>query len=230
MASLDDEALGHDDSLVDLLRDALDARAEAINTCFPAKVLSYDVARQTATLRPSVQRPVRTDTGERTTERLPDLPDVPVTFLRAGDFVFHLPVQEGDFVLVLCPQWSIHEYRRTGDDHTDPGDVRHHSLGSVVAIAGVFPAGRAVSGLSAAEILLGKVAGPNVKVTATKVQLGANGPYARAARVGDPVRVTIPSGAIHVTGSMGAGSNPDPIVVDGVVGPGGGSTKVDISD
>lgn len=220
-------------SIADLIRDALDSRAEAINTCMPAKVLSYDAATQTATVRPALKRPVRTEDEDPTTEALPDIPSVPVVCFRGGPFVLHLPPVSGDYVLLLFPQWSIAEWRRLGGDSVDPGDHRHHSLGSCVALHGVYPSSSVVAGLSPTEVLLGKVSGPNVKVTETKVKIGSNGPYKKAARVGDPVRVTIPTGTTFtgtVAGNPATFTVGAPIVVDGVVGPSGGSAAVDISD
>lgn len=221
------------ESLYDLIGEAANARAEEINTCFPAQVIAYDAATQTATLRPCVQRPVRDEDGLPQAEELPDMLGVPVAFPRAGDFVLHMPIAAGDFLLVLCATWSLSEWRRQGGARVDPGDSRHHSLGNAVAIAGVFPSGQKVQGLSASSILLGKVAGPNVKISATKVQLGANGPYKAAARSGDAVQVTIDSAAVAgiVAPPMGGACTlaDGAITLSGTI-TGVGSSKVDISD
>jgi hypothetical protein len=213
------------ESLADLIRDAIEERVREIATCFPARVLAYDVATQTASLRPCVQRPVVDEDETAQVERLPDLQNVPVAFPRAGDFVLHLPLAADDFVLVVCATWPISEWRHAGGDTVDPGDARHHDVGNAVAIAGIFPSGQAVEGLSTTDLLLGKPSGPAVKITASKVQLGT-GATKPVARRTDQVQVTLDgtavagilappgggpctlaSGAITLTGTITAGSS-----------------------
>jgi len=228
--------IGDTQAYLALLRDAIDARVEQVNTCLPGKVLSYDPASQTASVRLTVKRPMRTDTGGTTTEPLPDLPAVPVVFPRAGDFVLHLPLKAGDGVLVLFSQWSTGEYHRTGEDAVDPGDMEHHGMGSAVCIAGLFSGAAPAEGLDATTLLMGIHDGPAIRVTDTKVTVGVDGnPAKKAARKDDTVRVTIPAGAIVVTVPPGGGYGGAvvnvpvaPLDVDGTIT--SGSDVVDITD
>lgn len=220
------------ESIADLLRIVLDARANEINTSIPARVLRYDVEKQTVDVRIAVKRPVQTEDGEPESEVVADLMSVPLSFPRIGQLVFHMPVDEGDYVLLLFSQWSISQWRRGGGDSVDPGDARMHSLASPVAIAGVYPQNAAIAGLSASAAILGVVTGPNITVSTAKVKIGNPGPtMKRAARIGDPVTVTLPTGSVVIATADGPASNAAPITGDyGVIGPGGGSSVVDISD
>jgi hypothetical protein len=217
------------------LREVIDARAEAINTALPAKVLSYDTDTQTVDVEPCLRRPVRDDAGGWVVEPLPRLQSVPVAFPRAGAFVLHMPLSEGDYVLLVVPQWSIDEWHRSGESQPDPGDLGFHSLRSAIAIAGVFPAPLAVENLPAPDpltALFGVPNGPNVKVQTAKVLVGDNaGPYKKAARNGDSVRVTIDSTiAAQLIAPPGGGpcTVAAPIAVDGTIT--SGSDTVEVSD
>lgn len=219
---------------IDLIRDAMDSRANKINTCLPAKVTSYDHTKQTVCVIPSIMRPMPTDTGGRTDEPIPELLDVPVAFPRAGDFVMHLPLEPGDYVLLLFSQYGINEFLATGEQHDQQrsSDIRQHSLGAAIAIAGVFPNAVRVDGLSATEVLLGKPGGSGVGVSASKVKVGnQGGTMKRAARKGDPVKITLtPAHFATLALSNGAGivSTLYSVEVFGTITE--GSTTVDISD
>jgi len=217
-------------AFLEALFDSIDARTEQISTCLVGRVESYDSATQTADVRPAQRRPVRDSEGGFVLEALPLLRAVPVCFPRAGGFVLHLPLAPGDCVLLVCPQWSISEWHRTGDSDADPGDIRSHSLGSVVAIAGIFPAPDALDSLpdpSVPTALLGVPGGASVRVTSSKVSIGdAAALHKRAARESDSVTAqldaaavaqivappgggpcTLARGTVTLTGQITSGSN-----------------------
>jgi Phage protein Gp138 N-terminal domain len=225
-----------------LMREAMDARCEQINTCIPARVVAYYPATQTADLLPSVKRPMRTDDDSApvTVEPIPKLAGVPVVFPRSGGAVFHVPPQAGDFLLLVFCQWSISQFRSANLDNTprddeavSPGDMGHHSMRNALAIAGIFPSGMALAGLSATDILLGTPNGLGLKITSSKCQVGdASQPMKSAARKGDAVQVTIDPTDIAAMGlSNGAGpvTALNPVTVNGTI-TGVCSSKVDISD
>jgi len=153
------------ESLYELIGQATDARVEQINTCFPAQVLAYDEARQTATLRPCVQRPVRDEDGAPQAEALPDLLGVPVAVPRGSGLFFSLPVSAGDFVMVHCSTWSLSEWRRQGGAGVSPGDARHHSLANAYAVPGIYPSGQPLSHVSATALVMGSDEAGGLRVT-----------------------------------------------------------------
>jgi hypothetical protein len=219
------------DEWVEVIQDAIESRVQEIATCLPGKVLSYDAATQTASVRPCLLRNMPTDTGGMATEPLPDMLGVPVAFPRAGDFVLHMPLSPGDFVLLVFPQWSISEFRRIGNqqEQIPTGDTRHHSLGSAIAIPGVFPSGMAVGSLPLTEAIFGNPSGKGVSVGALKVKLGTlAGPFKPTARQGDTVSVTFAPGTVNVSGPGGPSTNAAPIVGSGQIT--SGSLVVDTSD
>lgn len=159
----------------ELIRKALDSRAQDIWTSFPAKVLAYDPGSDdpadprppTVEVDPQIRRPVPSgEDGDVEFETLPVLPNVPVQFPRgSGDsIVITWPLSPGDFVWIHVCTNSIGEWRRTGEP-SDTGDVRAHSLNSCFAVPGAAPnskplgqAGINALVLEAPSILLGKEA------------------------------------------------------------------------
>lgn len=121
----------------EVIRDAIDARLFDVRTCTVARVKAYDREKRVADLIPVIQRPLENGLGELEHEETCVLPNVPVKWPRAGGFVLHLPLREGDHVLVLCTDDSISMWRETGTSSI-PGDRRQHHLASVVAIPGAF--------------------------------------------------------------------------------------------
>lgn len=124
--------------LADVIRDAMDARIRNVNTAIPGVVVSYDAGKQRAEIQPALEEPMRTRDGERTTERLPRLANVPINFPRAGSFRITLPISAGDRVLVVFSKYAIGEYLRIADT-VDPGDSRAHSLAGATAFLGCVP-------------------------------------------------------------------------------------------
>lgn len=104
---------------------------------FPAKVVSYDATAHTVELQPQ-HHEVWRDGDNRRSERLPNLPDVPVLYQRAGGFALYIPPAPGDFMLCVCTKYSLDRWRETARAG-DPGDMRRFSLDGCVAIPGLFP-------------------------------------------------------------------------------------------
>lgn len=223
-------------SFIELLRDMMESRVNQVNTVLPAVVRWYNHEKQTACVVPAVARPMPTDTGGRTYEPIPELLDVPVAFPQAGDFVLHLPLQAGDFVLLVCAQFALDEFLNAGDQHEqqEPADIRQHNLSSAVVMAGFTPKNSRVEGLSATEVLLGKPGGSGVSVGLSKVKIGNLGATMKqAARKGDTVRVTITLPDIVSMGLVAAPMTGNVTATNALVKDGeitSGSSKVDISD
>lgn len=89
-------------------------------------VVSFDPAKQTATIQPDYQKRLN---GKPAT--LPELQEVPVRFQRMGGFVVTTPVKAGDKV-TLRPQMRNSEAYQTGADYVAP-DARSNSLSDMEA-------------------------------------------------------------------------------------------------
>jgi hypothetical protein len=99
-----------------------------VNTSFPAVVVDFDGKNKI-----SVQPCVMTQRVGAEPEPLPVLQDVPVLFPGGGGFRMRWPIAPGDYVLVVCSQRSIDNWKQSGG--VVPANVpRRFSMSDGVAI------------------------------------------------------------------------------------------------
>ena len=128
-------------TLKDALAAATSKALEGVHTSMPGTVVSYDRATQTATIRPAIRQTYRGGDGKLTTEKLPDIPSVPVLFPTSAAASFTFELAAGDPVILLVGEASTDEYRTSGAEDNDPQDVRRFDLSDSVAIPGGRPVG-----------------------------------------------------------------------------------------
>lgn len=102
------------------------------HTSMPGVVQSFDAAKQTAVVRPAVQRFFRGDGFKP----LPDLFDVPVIFPRGGGFVLTFPVKQGDECILHFSERAIDNWHATGKV-SEPSEFRTHDLSDACAHVGI---------------------------------------------------------------------------------------------
>lgn len=124
-------------TLADVLDTAVNTRLSALHFSFPARVESYDASQQRASVQPLVLQGFIGEDGERQTERLPVVPDVPIMFPRSGPFAMTWPVAVGSLVWVVVANCSIGRYLQGTGGEVDPGVDQRQALTDAVA----FPCG-----------------------------------------------------------------------------------------
>lgn len=123
--------------LAEVIRRAIEHGIARVHTSIPARVVSYDAARQTATVQITIRSRFRNADGQIVTFLPPPIPNVPVQFPSGGGCSLTWPLVEGDPVLLVFAERSIDEWRaQSGDDH-EPSDPRRFDLSDAVALAGV---------------------------------------------------------------------------------------------
>jgi Phage protein Gp138 N-terminal domain len=141
----------------------IDDRLLDVHTCFPARVVSYDASKQAARLR-----------AGSWTDGFPidDLIDVPVVHPRGGAGFVHLPLQAGDWVLVLCAETALSRWKQQRTEGAEP-DPQRHSLNGALALplGGIDP----IANLSTSA----------VTVLGGEIRLGPANPTHHAARAED---------------------------------------------
>ncbi len=91
------------------------------------KIVSFDAAKQTATIQPDY-RPFH----DGKAVDMPELQEVPVRFTRAGGFIITHPIKVGDKV-TLRPQMRSSEQFHEGEAYETPNDSRSNSLSDMEA-------------------------------------------------------------------------------------------------
>lgn len=113
------------------------SRAANMHTCLPGKIVSYDHALKKATVKPLLNRRIRTgDTFEP--EEIQPIPSVPVVFPTSGGVGLTYPVKVGDGCLILFSERSLDLWLSTGGVVT-PDDPRKFALSDAICLPGLQP-------------------------------------------------------------------------------------------
>lgn len=159
--------------IADVIADAIDSRLLDVHTMVPAKVETYDAAKQVADVTPMIKRVLRTVSGGRVAEDLPTIPCVPVSQLRAGVFFVNVPVSAGTTGMLVFAETSIDRWRATGE-RVDPADARRHGLSGAVFVPGLAPSADALADASATDMRMGIDGGARIDIAADgTISIGA---------------------------------------------------------
>lgn len=164
--------MSEDVSEADVISAAIDSRWLDLHKAGPARVESYNAAANTVTVTPVLWRQIPTDDGDYVAEALPQIPDVKIAWPRAGGFGVTLPIQKGDFVLLLFCDAPLGAWRQNGQPG-DPGDPERHGLSGPVAIPGIFPDKQNIASASTSNMLIGKLDTPaaQIEITGSEIRL-----------------------------------------------------------
>lgn len=105
-------------------------------TALPCEVVSYDPAKKTCVLQPTVQAKVQDETGEFHWETLPLLLDCPVFFPQGGGCVLTFPIAPGDEALAIFASRCIDSWWQSGGIQVQ-AELRMHSLSDGFAFVGI---------------------------------------------------------------------------------------------
>lgn len=121
-------------TMTDAIRQAILYQLNNVHTALPGAIVSYDYTTQKATVQPLLNK-YWTD---GTFSPLPELPNVPIIFPRAGGASLTFPVVEGDTCLLLFTERSIDQWLYSGGQ-VSTADSRKFDLSDAVAIMGLTP-------------------------------------------------------------------------------------------
>lgn len=119
------------------LRTMMDSHAAQMWTALPGIITGFDPVAVTCSVQPAIKGVVTGSGGKQQQVDLPLLVDVPVVFMRAGDFVLTFPVRAGDACLVVFASRCIDGWWQQGDVAA-PLSPRMHDLSDGFALIGPF--------------------------------------------------------------------------------------------
>lgn len=123
-------------TLGEVIRKAIDGAISGLNTCMPAKVLSFDAEERKVDVVPLVKRPM----PNGVMMEQPTILGVPVQYPATNKSMFYFPLEKGDFVLLVFAQRSIESWCfATSNNVIDPEDDRKFDYSDAIAIPGVMP-------------------------------------------------------------------------------------------
>ncbi len=159
-------------TLARLIKLAIDNRLLDVHTALIAVVESYDAEKQQVNVTPVLKRCLRSLSGDWVNEELPKICDVPVLFPRAGGFFISFPIQPGDFVQLLFNEVSIDDW--LNDAPSTTAHDERFSLQGAVAIPGVYPSTKTITGAHKTNLVLGQEQGPQIHIDGEKIRMGSD--------------------------------------------------------
>jgi len=118
----------------DLVKAIVDNKLDDLHTAIPARVESFDPQTMRASVTLLRKRRVSPDFDP---EPMPPILEVPVQFIKGGDFVIRPPVKNGDTVLVVFSERAL-DYLLIDGTPQDPRFKRRHALDDAIAIPGLL--------------------------------------------------------------------------------------------
>jgi len=127
-----------------VIKEAVKSELMETRVCLPARIVSYDLSKQSASVEPLLKKEYFKDNE---LVSLPIINDVPVLTLGAvgGDTFIHFPLQKDDLgIIVICDR-SLDRWLSGAGNSVDPADTRTHDLNDAIFIPGLRPFSGAVS-------------------------------------------------------------------------------------
>lgn len=189
------------------LRSAIEQQLANFWTSAPGRVVSYDAAKQRASVQLSVKGFIKQEDGTQKAVSIPVLQDVPVQFPSGGGQTMTFPVKAGDEVLMHFTSRSPGSWQQSGGDQI-PTDSRLNNLSNGFAVLGFRSDPRALENVSgdATEIRSddGKtkvsISGAGGVGISTDKQVGISA--ANGVSIGGGTGETAITGTVRITGEL----------------------------
>jgi len=164
--------LRREPSFAQVLSNALAAFGLKLHTSCPGVIISYDAQKQVADVQPQVQQPKLQDDSTVVFETPPVIPNVPVEFPGGGGFRITWPVQSGDPCILDFQECPIDAWLQNGGS-VNPEDLSRFEWHNAVCRMGVRTNNAVWKGLAQRGINVGVDGGPQIVLTSSGVELGA---------------------------------------------------------
>lgn len=129
-------------SFLDVINANLDLALQDLHTCLPARIVKYNPETQRATVQPLIKDKSRDDTRDFSL-----IQGIPVVFPSdgLGNSIMTFPVAIGSIVIVWFFERNADTFKLSeGDTPVAPDDARMHDYNDAVAVAGLYPFGKAI--------------------------------------------------------------------------------------
>jgi len=143
--------------LAEVLQAIIDQKLSETHTMLPGRVEKYNTQEQKADIKPLLKHSIVLQNGtEIEPESLPVIPNVPVLFPRGAGFFVSMPINKGDFVMLLFCEKSLDRFMHGAGNETDPVLLHNHSLSDAVALPGLYPFSKKIKDISDQEMVIGQ--------------------------------------------------------------------------
>lgn len=163
-------------SLESVVQTGIDNALKEVHTCLPGLVTKVDHANQLIDAQITIKRQLSDQIVN-----LPLLVDVPLRFLKSGNFSITIPIEVGDHVLLFFAERSIDTWLINGG-LANPFDTRKFSLSDAFALPYMYPQTDLIPNFSSTNLEIKTNSGnanisisPSGDIDITSVSLTHNG-------------------------------------------------------
>lgn len=217
-------------TLSDAILAAFQGLKAEIWNALPGIIQSFDAAKMTAVVQPSIQARWRDPLGNETWQTMPLCLDVPVMFPGGGGCTMTFPLVEGDECLLIFASRCIDAWWQSGGIGVQ-AEMRMHDLSDGFCLPGPRSQPRVLSGISTSALQIRSDDGTAF------IEINTGSPHAISVQTSGTVTVDAASATINcnvtVNGTVTASNFFTPTVPTGFnahrhggVIPGGGSTNI----
>lgn len=142
---------GETPDMSDLIKMGAEGVLENFYAMLPAKIISYDPAKQCADVQPVV----KTVDADGNALDMPIIPCCQVLFPAGGGYSFVFPLDAGDPCIVVFSSKSMAQWVPGGDEAARPESARRGDLADGVVIPGLRPQSNALAAAQGGSLSLG---------------------------------------------------------------------------
>lgn len=142
-------------SLAEVIEDGVRSILSTVHVGLPAKVLSYDAAKQQVDVQPLLRDLDVAADGSVSAPEMPVIPNVPVMFPRGGGWHMRWDLDAGDEVWLHFGERAIERWKEAGGLQL-AYPLRDFDLSDAVAWPGLSNASNAIPGLATKGMVIGR--------------------------------------------------------------------------
>ena len=123
-------------TLSDAMTNAVKWFLSNLHTNAPAVIVSFDAAKQSAVVQPSIKRTLTNGA----VQQLPSISNVPIITLKTDSAGMHIPPKVGDGVLLVFCERSLERWLSSKQGEiVEAGDIRQYDFTDAIGILGLNP-------------------------------------------------------------------------------------------
>lgn len=182
-------------------------------TALPGRIESFDSAKMTVTVQPTIQALWRGPDGNQTWQTMPLCLDVPVIYPGGGGCTITFPLAEGDECLIIFAARCIDSWWQSGGIGVQ-AELRMHDLSDGFCLPGPRSQPRVLSGISGSALQIRADDGTAF------VEIGTEAPHDVKVQTAGAMEITAPTitlnGAVVCSGTVTATNFITPTTPSGI--------------
>lgn len=157
-------------TLAEVVNVGLERLRKSIRVSMPGRIVDFDAAEQTATVKPLLYDVTESEDGTEGSVSVDVIHRVPIHVAGGGGYASTFPIAKDDECLIVFGDRSLDNWFAKGGDQ-DPVDRRRHDLSDAIAIVGIRSNPSKLTDYDTSRAVVGNK-GPRIAFDGTNVHLG----------------------------------------------------------